>query len=158
MVRCSLILTLIGSILVAGDAPAQKKETKGESDKQTLRVGTFQRTEVLVAFYHSEFWHHELQGMMAEAKKAKADGDQKKVADLEAKGAALQAEAHRQLTGKAPLTNLLDHLKKEFAAVAKEGGVTLIVEEPLFRDPSIEVVDITPLLVKRLPPVKGKDK
>ncbi len=155
MVRFWLTLTLMGSSLVAGD-PVRAQEGKREGDRATFRVGTFQRKEVLVAFYRSEHWDRQLRAMMAEAKKAKADGDDKKVAELEAKGAGLQAEAHRQLAGQAPLTNVLAHLKKEFGAVARETNVALIVEEPLYRDPSVQVVDVTPLLVKRMPPRQKK--
>jgi len=132
-------------------------QTKAEdSSKACCRVGTFKRQELLVAFYHSKYWDSQMRDLMAKRDKAKGQGDPQKVAEVEASGAALQEEAHRQLLGKAPLTNVLAHLKAELPAIAKDASVSVIVEEPLFQDKSVETVDITPLLVKRLPPVSRK--
>ncbi|HLN32065.1 MAG TPA: hypothetical protein VK395_30320 [Gemmataceae bacterium] len=157
MTRHWLLPALLGCTLSLGHvAWAQTKAE--DSSKGCCRVGTFKRRELLVAFYHSKYWDTQLKDLMAQRDKAKSLGDQKKVAELEAAGAALQEEAHRQLLGKAPLTNVLSQLKAELPAIAKEASVSLIVEEPLFQDKSVETVDITPLLIKRLPPVSRKSK
>lgn len=115
------------------------------------RVGTFQRKDVLVSFYGSAIWAQELQTLRKEQEQAKSQNDSKKVAEIESRGSALQETAHRQLAGEATLTNVLAHLESTLATVAKEARVQIIVEQPIFRDNSIELVDVTPLLVKQFP-------
>ncbi|MFC1805857.1 hypothetical protein ACFL09_02630 [Planctomycetota bacterium] len=119
-----------------------------------LRVGTFRRTEVLVAYYRSAAWNKVLADKRAERDKAKAAGDKDKVAKLEAWGAESQHRAHRQLAGQATLdaNGLLDHLKTVLPAVAAQAKVALIVEQPLFKDDSVEDIDVTAPIAKLLAP------
>lgn len=123
----------------------------GEKPSAKVRVGTFKRTELLVAFYRSAAWDKELRNMMAERDAAKARGDMEKVKEIEAKGRKSQEHAHKQLAGQASLDNILAHLKDALPAVAKEAGVEVIVEKPLFATERAQLVDVTALLVKQLP-------
>ena len=50
------------------------------------------------------------------------------------------------------LTNIVSVLEGCWSEIAAEAGVSLIVERPLFAAPSVELVDVTELIVKRLPP------
>lgn len=122
------------------------------------RVGTFQRKEVLVSFYGSAIWVRELESLRTELEEAKSQNDSKKVVDIELRGNTLQELAHRQLAGEAALTNILAHLESTLPTVAKEARVQIIVEQPIFRDNSIELVDVTPLLVKQFPPAAKAGK
>lgn len=140
LVATLLLLAALGTPAVAG-APA-------------LRVGTFRRTEVLVAYYRSAAWNKMLADKRAERDKAEAAADHDTARKLEAWGRLAQERAHRQLTGQAPLTDngLLDQLAKALPQVAAQAKVHLIVERPLYHDDAVQTVDVTDLLTRHLPP------
>jgi hypothetical protein len=140
-------LVFLAGLLAAAAADA------GES---AVRVGTFRRAEVLVAYYRSAAWHATLEAKRKERDEAKAAGDAEKVQRLEAWAERAQELAHRQLAGLASLdaNGLLDHLKTLLPAVAAKARVRLVVEQPLFRDEGVELVDVTALIAKGLPPAK----
>lgn len=119
-----------------------------------IRVGTFDRQQILMAFYQSTAFDKKMKGWQAEAKKAEAAGDEAKVKEIEDKGKALQELAHKQLAGEAPITEILDHLKKDMPKVAKLAGVQMIVEKPIFSDGTVELVDITKQMAACLGPAK----
>jgi hypothetical protein len=125
-----------------------------------VRVGTFKRTEVVVAYYRSSIHDRFLQSLQADRDQAAAAGNQQRVKEIEAKGEAAQNLAHRQLAGEAALENILDHLRKEFPQIAAEAGVKILVEQPLYIDPALKTVDVTDLIIKRFgtaePPGSGK--
>jgi hypothetical protein len=148
-VRACLVTVLVAGFCLwegAGATPLSKPQSKN-------RIGTFRRAELLVAFYHSAIWDKELQSLKNQLEKAKAEGDQKRVQEVESQGSALQERAHKQLTGEAPLTNILPYLQSAWKKVAKEAGVSVIIEQPVFYDESVELIDVTTLLVKEFPPV-----
>jgi hypothetical protein len=130
----------------------------GEEIASKIRIGTFDRTKLLVAFYASKTWDAKLRAMMAQRDEAKTAGNKKRVAALEAEGQALQEHAHRQLAGEATLKNIRESLEKVLPEVAKEANVQLIVEMPWYQDPSIEFVDVTDVLTKHLVPAREKKK
>jgi hypothetical protein len=119
-----------------------------------LRVGVFDREKLLVAFYHSEFHDRRLAALQAELATATEKGDAAAIQKIEAQGEAMQDLAHRQLAGVATLANVIEPLRLHFADIAKAARVPLIVESPLYREPSVETVDVTANLVELLPPVR----
>ncbi len=119
-----------------------------------VRIGVFKRTDVLVAFYGSEIWDQHVKDLMKQREAAKAQGDEKKVKEIEAQGAKSQEYAHRQLAGEAPLDNIFEHIRDELPAVAKEANVSVIVEKPIHKTADVELVDVTEQLVKAFPPKK----
>jgi len=66
---------------------------------QTAKVGTFDRTSIVVAFYDSPMWSAESKATETEMQQAKAAGNQKKAAELRKRGHAEQNLAHKQLAG-----------------------------------------------------------
>jgi hypothetical protein len=116
-----------------------------------LRVGVIDREKLLVAYYHSEVHEKLLASLQADLKRAKDKGDTDAVKQIEARGEALQDLAHRQLAGEATLANVMEPLRAFFPEVAKSAGVALIIEAPLYRDGTVEIVDVTPKLVEKLP-------
>jgi|GEM_PF-2462172 len=113
-----------------------------------IRVGTFERQGLLVAYYGSTHFDKIMKGWKAELDKAKKAGDEAKAKEIEERGAATQELAHKQLAGEAPLTNILEHLEDDMPKIAQLAGVQMIVETPLFSDGSVELVDITKQMAK----------
>jgi hypothetical protein len=117
---------------------------------QAVRVGTFQKPSVVVAFYRSPLWADTLKAKRAESAAAKQAGDTQKVKDLDAWAGAQQELAHRQLAGEAPIGNILEALAPQLPDLARQAGVILIAPDLPYADRSVQTVDITNLLLDGL--------
>jgi hypothetical protein len=118
-----------------------------QAPAQTVRVGTFHKASIVVAFYRSPLWAETLKAKMAEMAAAKAANDTKKVQELDVWGNAHQETAHQQLAGEAPITNILEALAPGFPEIAKKARVTMIVADLPYADRSVEKVDVTEMLL-----------
>ena len=114
-----------------------------------LTVGIFSRATVVQVFYRSEVWKAKMQAMAEEQNKAVTAGDASKADQIDRELNAMQARAQKQLAGDAPLKNIYDLLQAEWPAIAKEAGVDMIVETPLYQATGVRVVDVTQFIVKR---------
>jgi hypothetical protein len=100
--------------------------------------------------------------MKAEYDKAKAEGNQKRVAELDAWGNAQQALLHKQGFSTAPVDDILKHIKDQMPEIAKAAGVGVIVskwdKETLAKYKSLELVDVTMALVNAFHPTEQQLK
>ncbi len=151
-----LVAILVIWSVASGHPAAEPQDTIGIGATKgvKIRVGTFERKNLLVAFYGSTHFDKTMKEWRVELAQARKDGDEAKIKEIEAKGAAAQEVAHKQLAGEAPLTNILESLKGDMAKIAKMAGVQMIVEKPLFTDGSVELVDITKQMTKCFTPMK----
>lgn len=94
---------------------------------QSTRVGTFDQTSIVVAYYRSSLWSDTLKAKKAEFAEAQKAGDTAKANALQAWGDQSQELAHQQLEGKAPITNILDALKPAFEKIEKSAHVSSVV-------------------------------
>jgi hypothetical protein len=141
----------IGLLLVGLSAP-QITGAPAASVSAGVRVGTFQRGSLIMAFYRSASWSAKLSGLMDQRNQAATTGDLATVDQIEGQIRTMQELADKQLAGKAPIDNIYEQLKPMWAEIAREANVQLIVADPLYLDPAAPVVDITPYLLKRFPP------
>ena len=146
MMVCLFVWYALTAVTALGDGDQQIAAS------QKVRIGTFQRAKLLVAFYQSDSWDKHLREMMVQRDAAKAAGDEEKAKKIESEGAASQEAAHKQLAGEANLDNIFAHLQPVLSEIAKKANVQLIVEKPLFNDSTVEVVDVTDLLTEQFPP------
>lgn len=144
------VVALVG--LLFGSPPPARAQSGAEAK---LTVGVFSRAVVVQVFYRSEVWKARMQAMVEEQNKAVTAGDATKADQIDRELNAMQARAQKQLAGDAPLTNIYDLLQPEWAAIAREAGVDMIVETPLYQATGARVVDVTPFIVKRFPVKKG---
>jgi len=148
----ALVLAIISSYvicsIVRADEPGEKIK------KANLRVGTFDSRAVAVAFAPTKEFNQSIKQLMDEHKKAKAEGDEKKVKELEAMGKAMQQKAHMQAFSTASVSEILEHIKDQIPAIAKEAGVDVIVSkwDVVYQAPSAEFVDVTDLMIKPFHP------
>lgn len=140
-----------GALVMFGGAPAGAGQDVARKPA-LFRIGTFQRADVMVAYHRSKQHDDVMKELIRKRDEARAAGDEARVKELEAQGAAMQERAHRQLAGEAPITNILAHLKEAWPAIAREAGVDAIVEATLFASENVETVDVTSLVVKQFPP------
>jgi len=117
---------------------------------QSVKVGTFDKESIVVAFYNSPLWAAKLKEKEAEMEQAKQANDQKKIAELNQWGGDSQELAHKQLAGKAPITNILEMLQPMLPVVAAQANVVRIVPDSADAGNSVETVDVTGLLLDQL--------
>ena len=122
------------------------------------RVGTFDRKQLLVAFYRSQHWNETLRQWQRQRDEARTRGDLEQVARIEARGQASQKRAHRQLAGKEPLDNVLEVLEPAIRELRAELDLQAIVEAPKRAHRNTLAVDVTEQLIKHLPPAKREQQ
>lgn len=148
--------TLCALIFLVALGCAQNEQSGEKVDTSKERIGVYDSRALAVAFVGSEVFQGYLQDLMSRHEKAKADGDQKLVAELEAEGEAQQRLLHKQGFSTAPVDNILVHIRDQLPGIAKEAGVGPIVskwdKETLSKYESAEQVDITMALVRALKP------
>ena len=93
------------------------------------RIGVYDSRAVAIAFAGSEAFEKWLTALRAEHDKAKAAGDDKRVAELAAKGKNRQALAHKQAFSTAPVDEILEHITDGLPAIKAKAGVTAIVSK-----------------------------
>ncbi len=126
-------------LCVVADAPA------------AAPVGVIRRTDLLVAYYNSQRHADYLNGLLKQRDEAKAAGDRARVRAIDREGQAQQDLAHKQLMGRAPLTNILEAIRDDLDHVVQELGVGTVLESGAFIRPGTRTIDLTDDLVKRLP-------
>jgi Skp family chaperone for outer membrane proteins len=146
------LVLVFGSCVIYTMVRAEDPITK--TAKAKLRVGTFDSRAIAIAYARTDDFNQAVKKMMEEHKKAKADGDEKKVKELEAKGQAGQQLLHTQGFSTASVGEYLEHVKDKIPAVAKEVGVDVIVSkwDMVYQSPDAEFVDVTVQLVKLFKP------
>ena len=121
---------------------------------QQTRVGTFDQTSIVVAYYRSSLWSDTIKAKQAEFADAQKAGDTAKASALQAWGEQSQELAHQQLDGKAPITNILDAFKTAFEEIEKSAHLSTVTPY----SPAInkaDSVDVTHMLLDWL---KADDK
>jgi hypothetical protein len=116
------------------------------------RVGVYDARAVAVAFVASPMQASELKEKMAQLGDAKAKGDAKAVAELEAWGKFTQARRHLQGFAGAPVDDILARVADRLPAIAKTAGVDVIVRKGDYVSDRCEQVDVTDELVKLFEP------
>jgi len=115
----------------------------GSAAAQTIRAGVFDKQAVVVAFYRSPQWAEVTKAKVAEQAAAKQANDTAKVQELEAWGTGHQELAHRQLSGEAPITNIVEALAPGLPEIARRAGVNLVVVDVAFADAAVQQVNVT---------------
>lgn len=124
-----------------------------------VRIGTYDSRAVAVAFARSDLWKQQLAPKMDEQRQAKAAGDQKKLDELEAWGAAQQRRLHRQGFSNEPVDNILKLIADELPQVAQDSRVIAIVRQADWRDDGqVELIDVTDRLVQCFNPDEKTQK
>ncbi|MBM4154224.1 MAG: hypothetical protein FJ221_04260 [Lentisphaerae bacterium] len=162
MKRLGMMVCVLGVFVC--NAPADESSA-GAADAK-VRVGVYDSRAIAVAFVGSPLYQSsdgkKLSDMMAEHSKAKAEGNQKRVAELEAWVKAQQALLHKQGFSTAPVDDILRQIKDQMPAIAKAAGVGPIVSKwdtaALSKYPSAELVDVTMELVKAFHPTEKQLK
>ena len=146
----SSIMALTGCVRESAPARARTKE----------RIGVYDSRAIAVAFIGSPVYRasdgKKLAEMKADYDKAKAEGNQERVAELEAWGKGRQALLHKQGFSTAPVDNILEQIRDRLPAIKQKAGVGVLVskwdKDTLAKHPSAECVDVTMELIDAFNP------
>lgn len=149
---CVVINVVLAGLAGYTTVGAQQSEENTSGSK--VRIGTFDSRALAVAYARSEAFGHYMKGLRAEYEKAKAEGDEKRVKELEAEGPALQELLHKQGFSTWPVDNILEQIKGRIPEIAKQADVEVIVSkwDIVYQRSGLEFVDITDLMVKPFDP------
>jgi anti-sigma factor ChrR (cupin superfamily) len=156
-------ISVVCMIVAWGCVRAEEVGTK--KTNANVRVGTYDSRAIAVASVDSERCSKQtewLKNLKAEQDKAKAEGNQKRVAELEAEGQAHLKLRHKQGFSTAPVDDILANIKDKMPDIAKAANVSAIVskwdKETLAKYKSAELVDVTMALVDALHPNERQRK
>lgn len=130
------------------------------------RIGTYDSRAIAVAFVGSEAYKKTggklLASKMEEHKRAKEEGDQKKVEEIEAWGKAQQELLHKQGLSTASVDDILAHISDQLPGIKKQADVELLVskwdEKTLGEHKAAERVDVTMRLIEAFKPNEKQKK
>jgi hypothetical protein len=110
---------------------------------QEDRIGNFDRTAIVIAYYGSPQWSAVLKQKRAEMDEARRANDTAKINALNAWGGQSQELAHQQLMGKAGIANILDVLEPAFEEIEQSESLSDIVPAPAkeLRPGAVDVTD-----------------
>ncbi len=121
-----------------------------QSTPTKVRVGTFDSRAIAVAYARSALFDTVLRDFKDKYEKAKAEKNEAVTKQMEAEVIARQQLLHLQGFSIASVAEILEKIKDELPKAAQEVGVDIIVSkwEVAYKNPSIEIVDVTSHLVK----------
>ncbi len=131
-------VAVLGGMVAVGQV---RNASEGIQQTKKMRIGVYDNRAIAIAWAPSKY-NTGIQ-KMEEMKKARADGDAKKVEELEAWGKKHQRQLHRQGFGRVPVDDLLVPIKDQLPEVAKKNDVVAIVWQCDFTADNIEIVDVT---------------
>ena len=137
-------------------ASAQPALTAPARTNIAERIGIYDSRAVAVAYGGSSFQKAKMSDLVRQQKEAKAAGDKKAIARIEAEGRAWQAQLHKQGFGTAAVDDLLKHIPNELPKIQADTGVTQLIskwnEPELRKHASAEQIDVTMKLVDAFHP------
>jgi len=152
-------LTVLAAFVAAGllGSPGEPEATKAGGK---LRIGTYKSRVVAMAYAGCEIHERQLEKLRLEHQKAKEAKDGAKVKELEEKGKDQQNLRHMQVFGNAPIHDLLATIPEILQEEARKARVDIIVrqEDIAYREPSVELVDMTESLARRIQPKEERLK
>jgi hypothetical protein len=114
-----------------------------EASEKT-RIGTFDSRCVAIAYGRTDFLK-DIGDLRKEHDKARAEGNEERVKELEKLGPNLQFIMHQQCFSTGSVINIMEKIKDKLPQIAQKNNVKIILSkwELFYDDGSLEIVDIT---------------
>ena len=127
-----------------------------EPAAQPEKIGLYDSRSLAIAYAGSAVFAQQLNALRAEHKKAVAENNTKRAAELQMQGRTGQAQLHSQGFGTASVTNLLAQIKDKLPEIMKTAGVTALVSKwdaaTLAQHKDAARVDVTLVLINAFQP------
>ncbi|MDO8303222.1 MAG: hypothetical protein Q7T18_08270 [Sedimentisphaerales bacterium] len=148
---CSVGMTMVLGLAIYAMGNPQPAEQK-------IRIGVFNTRAVALAHGRSKMYMEEINKLVAEAKEAKVKGDDKKFQKLDAQLKMRQEKGHWQVFCDLGIDDILKLIRPNYGEIAKNAGVSAIVEQAVYNDKNIEVIDVTELMAEQFTPDEKTQK
>ena len=125
--------------------------------KPSVRIGVYDSRGIAIAYARSAEFRESMTKLHHDREEAKAKGDSAQVKKLEQQGQWMQVRLHQRGFSTAGVGDLLAKVADGLPGVAHDAGVALIVSkwEMPFKDPAVEIVDVTLPIAKLFKPDEG---
>jgi hypothetical protein len=137
------------SSIAQASLPASSEQDQPHT---ALRIGTYDSRAVAVAYVRSATFQKTMRDLKQQRDEAVKAKDQKRIDQLDAKGSAMQIRINLQGFSTAPIDDVMDTVRDRLPAIAQHQNIAAILRYADYRDPSVDVVDITDDLVKLFQP------
>ena len=114
MTKRNLLALTFLIVLVSGWALCSATYGEKPDSHPKLRIGTYKSYVLALAYYRSDVFQKQMADLGTQTEQAKADGKTELLKRLKAKSNSLQQQVHGQLFGRAPIDNILAHMKVNF--------------------------------------------
>jgi hypothetical protein len=133
---------------------AAAQESENKPDASRIRVGTFDSRAVAVAYARSETFSRFLMKIKEEHAKAKSEGNESRVREIETEMPALQELLHKQGFSTYSVSNILEKIKERIPGIAKQAGVEVIVSkwDLAYQQAGLQLIDVTDFMVQLFNP------
>jgi hypothetical protein len=147
------VITMVSLIVVMACAVFGIAKPVKKS-KPLVCVGIFDSRAVACAWGRSKVFQKQIRDMRAEHKKAEAEGNTKRMSELEKEAPKRQDRMHKQVFGNEPIDDVLKKIEKNLPEIAKSAGVDMIVSkwEIAYQKKSAKFVNVTWEMVNLLEP------
>jgi len=138
---------VIGVLLLAPSAFSQATDDQ-------FRIGIFDSRCVAIAYGRSTLFAEHMNGLRSELKKAKEEGNEARVNEIERLGPTSQVIMHQQGFSTGSVRNIMGKIASRLSIIAQKKNVRLVVSkwEVFHYDGRVELVDITDELVSLFEP------
>lgn len=138
---------LVGGLLVVPSAISQ-------TTNAVSRVGVFDSRCVAIAYGRSASFAESLNELRSELKKAKEEGNEARVKEIERIGPTSQVIMHQQGFSTGSVRNIMDKIRDKIPAIAEKRDVRLVVSkwEIFHTAGQVELIDVTDDLVSLFSP------
>ena len=145
-----LPVLVLASALLPWGIPAQDSS----ATRPTVTLGVFDSRAVAIAHVRSDALSARLKDLHQQLADAREAGDEKRVAELEAYGPALQKKIHRQGFGTAPIDDILETIQDDLPGIAAEAGVDVLVSrwDIAWKSDRAAAIDVTQRMVALFEP------
>jgi hypothetical protein len=133
--------------------------TQAGPKKKLLRVGVYDSRGIVMAYVHSAYNDNFMQKASQQKKEAEAAGDLEKARQLDEQMDRYGLRRHQQIFSTAPVHGLMEPIKDQLPALARQAGVDVIVSQWDVDYLAVdgEVVDVTLEIAKLFNPEPGVD-
>lgn len=148
----SFILCVVALLLFSLEQA--QSEPKGKSENASCKVGIYDSRAIAMAYYRSETFAEYISGQHALLKAAQEEGNESAIHELGEKGKSIQAKAHQQGFGTAPVDEIIRKIRDKLPEISKKADVGLIISKWKidYLAPNAEYTDITDLMVQPFSP------
>jgi hypothetical protein len=136
---------LAGCLSAAALCIGLSAPASAQAQTNQMRIGVYDSRAIAIAYGNSAEFQQSMKSVRADYEKAKADKDDKKMKEIDARMRLKQRRAHEQGFSTGSVAGCMAKIKDALPGVAKKAGVQAVVSkwELNYQAPGVEVVDVT---------------